>query len=124
MNDQISQLETQLSEQSSEVSLWRSFIEHPGWAKLRELVEQDMRIRMEVVVSTPLNLDSNIYAQEFFKGEFKGAAEVLGRPEALLEQAKREVEILSQHLENEHETEKRISDAERSRVDTSDHFGE
>lgn len=115
-------LEMQLSEAASRMSLWRSLMESPAWKEFVRLQTEQMRIRQAVVLTTPLNPDSNIYAQEFLKGEFSGVQSALEFPQNQFEAAKRDVSMLNVQLENYDDAEA-AREPPKSRVDTDDHFG-
>lgn len=122
MSETKDELEGQLSEAANRMSVWRSFISHPGWEMLREIVRANMEQRKVVVMSCPLQPDSNVFAQEFLKGQFSGNQEVLLMPQEQYEAAKRDVSLLNVHLENYDEAEI-AGRPPKSRVDTDDHFG-
>ena len=115
------ELEEQRSEVASDLSVWRSFIEHAGWKMLQEAQQEQMEVRKSVVMSTCLNPDSNVYAQEFIKGQFSGIEQLLRYPEDKIEEAKRLLTVLDVKLENHYETEAARKPAE-SRVDTDEHW--
>lgn len=117
MSDKADVLESQLSEESARMTLWRSFMEHPGWPEFARLLNEQMNTRQQVICLTPINSEFSAFAQEYFKGEFSGIKTALDLPQAQLDEAKREVTIANQLLENENETEARISAASASRVD-------
>ena len=118
------QLETRLSEEASRMAMWRSFMDHPGWAEYQRLLRQEMQIRQQVICTTPVNTERGVFAQEFFKGEFSGTNTALEFPQTQYENAKRETSLLNAQLENEYEADERVARATKSRVDTGDHFGE
>lgn len=123
MSQRSDALEEQLSEAQSRVSIWKTLLDHLGWKTLLEELGQENYTRQTVVCSTPLNPDSNIYAQEFIKGQFSGVEHTLQYPVEQLEAAKREVALLTKQLENENEIEARIP-AYESRVDTPEYRGD
>jgi hypothetical protein len=122
--DERDALETRRSEEASRMSMWKSFMAHPGWEEFKRLLEQDMKIRQQVICTTPVNTERGVFAQEFFKGEFSGINTALEFPQTQYETAKRETSILDAQLENEYEADERVARATKSRVDTDKHFGE
>lgn len=122
MSETKGELEEQRSEAASDISIWRSFLKHAGWKMLVTAQQEQMEVRKSVVMGTCLNPDSNVYAQEFLKGEFSGISQLLRYPEDQIEEAKRLLAILDVKLENRYEDEVAARPA-KSRVDTDDHFG-
>lgn len=116
-------LENQLSQAASEMDLWRSLQKHPGWELFKGRLLQHMQIRSTVVMTTPLNVDSNVYAQEFLKGEFSGLQTAIDFPQSQFDERKREATLLRAQLENYDDAEIAARPA-KSRVDTDDNFGE
>lgn len=116
------ELEEQLSDARDRAHAWKALMEHPSFERFTEELRQQNDIAKSVIMSSPLNPESNVYAQEFFKGEFAGVEKALEFPRNQYEAAQREVTLLTVQLENFDESEIALRPP-RSRVDTDDNFG-
>lgn len=94
------ELEAQLSEVVGELSVWKSFVNHEGWQRYKQVLQgqADERIKMYRV---PLQGMDAVLGQEFTKGETSGIEIAFTLPENEVERLEAERDQLLKELENE-----------------------
>lgn len=116
-------LEAQAETAANKASIWKSFMEHPGWAQFAEILGHQVALNQTTVCMSPVQTVGQCFSQEFFKGEAAGLAKALSTPQTEFENADRERRELYTILEA-YDAEKQADvRADVSRVDR-DAFGE
>ena len=113
-----------LSETASDVASWRGLLDHPGWKRYKDIIEQQVRLRHATICLTPLESFGKSLEQEFMKGEAAGLGLALALPETQHEMARLDLERLTVALEKETDNEKARKSDGGSRVDNNDFSGE
>lgn len=117
-------LEAELQGAAEAEHVWKTFMEHPGWAKYSAFLKEQMELRKQTVTLTPVNSVGQCFAQEFYKGECQGISTALETPRAQLELAQMERRIATKQLESEDEPEDEVSAEFDRRLDGSPYGGE
>lgn len=111
------ELEGELQRAANDEHVWKTFMEHPGWAKLSAFLKEQMDLRKQAVVLTPINSVGQAFSQEFYKGECQGISTALETPRAQLEMAQMERRIATKSLEIEDEPEDEVASEFAGRLD-------
>lgn len=119
MSEYREELEGELSSLNNEIHEWESLMNSSGWNRLKGFLEEQKRMRSGVVMSSPITNEHTTYAQEMFKGEYRGMLIAMETPLTQLEQAKNRREVLLKELDNETELERRVAAVGGSRLDGS-----
>lgn len=61
--------------------------QHPGWIRLKEIVEGQVSARMGSVLFRVLEDQNSVFAQEYMKGEIQGLRLVLALPDQQMAEA-------------------------------------
>lgn len=117
MSRERNEIEDRIQAAMEEEHLWKSFMDHPGWAKFEHILRQQMNLRQQSVCLTPIQSVGQSFSQEFYKGEFGGIGLALATPQAQLELAQMERRTSTKELEIE-------DDAEAEVASTSSGFGD
>jgi hypothetical protein len=97
----VHELEERLSEAASDLSVWASLCEHPGWQRLVAVAEGQVNERAKRILHSPLKNQDGIFEQEFTKGEASGIELFRRIPDVQREQAQELVQQLQKEIENE-----------------------
>jgi hypothetical protein len=100
MSERKNELEDQLSETASELSTWRSFIEHAGWARLCKVLENQAAAALE---PHPLEKMDQILEQEFKKGSAFAFRLIRQLPDIEIQNQQNSLERLQKEIEYETE---------------------
>lgn len=66
---------------------FRGLTQHPGWEKLREIIDGQIAARMGEVLYKVLGDANSVYAQEYMKGEIQGLRLVMALPDQQMAEA-------------------------------------
>lgn len=66
---------------------FRGLTQHPGWERLREIVEGQINARTGAVLFRVLEDQNSVFAQEYMKGEIQGLRLVLALPDQQMAEA-------------------------------------
>jgi hypothetical protein len=112
------QIEEELSEIGSSISMWKSLMEHPGWIALMKLANAQTIARSQLCMQ-PLNGINSALPAEFMKGEVAGINLFCGMPAQGIELAESDRTRLNVQLEQEKDrvAETSKSTEPRSRVE-------
>lgn len=125
MSERSEKLEGEISSGASDLHMWKSLVEHPGWKMFAEMLKEQKQVREGEVLLKPLTSSAGIYGQEFMKGEVSGLALALISPYAQIEVLEGQLKLAREKLEVE-----RVQEAVRaergsgSRVDDERWHGE
>lgn len=110
-------LENKLSEMASDLSVWQSLMNHPGW----KMYEEEMKFQREArlqVLGEPLKGFGQVFDQEFLKGEGSGIGLAMKYPELRVEILKSDVKRLETTIQLEETNASQVAtDVSRGRVD-------
>ena len=109
MSDRLDGLEGGLSDAASELSMWRSLKEHPGWQKLVKDMKVEESMRALVVTRKPIGHVGEAFRQEYMKGEANGLGLALAHPDTEIEALSIEIRKLEVEIRNEKELVGRIA---------------
>lgn len=121
MSEKLDALEAGLSENGSELAVWRSLMEHPGWALMEKRLDTERKMRALAVSAQSVRSVGEVFAQEYMKGEASGLGLALSMPQTEVEQLELEARKLEVLIEGERNALKAEARAdERSRVPSDD----
>lgn len=121
MREKEEALERGISEAASELSIWRSLQEHPGWVLLEKYMTSEKTLRAFAVLNNPIHQAGQVYAQEFMKGEASGLGLIQNFPATQVEVLKIEISKLEVMVEREHDaTKAETSVDDGSRIESSE----
>jgi len=120
MSDELVGLEEGISEAASELHIWRSLMEHPGWVLMEKELKVEETMRALVVTRKRLGSIGEVFSQEYMKGEANGLGFALSFPSAKLEELQSEVKKLNFMLERAKDVQKTAAPDESGRVPSDD----
>jgi hypothetical protein len=114
----VEQIEAELSDLGSSISMWKSLMEHPGWVALMKLANAQMSARTQLCMNPLTGINAALPA-EHMKGEVSGINLFCGMPAQGIELAESDRTRLNVQLEQEKDrvAETSKTDEPRSRVE-------
>lgn len=116
-NEQLQELEAGLSDLGSEIATLKEYLESSGSKLIERMLSEQIELRKNAIVFTPLQGENNIYAQEYMKGEVQGLSLARALAQTHLEQLQMAQKVLIQQVESEREKETDRNTAVESRLE-------